>query len=41
MDETVICAANAYEEKYYLNPMFEKMPESVKDELKIICVLFT
>ena len=41
MAETVVCAANAYEEKYYLNPLFEKMPESVKDELKIICVLFT
>ena len=36
-----MCGANAYEEKYYLNPAFDKMPDSVKDELKIICVLFT
>ena len=41
MKETVVCGANAYEEKYYLNPAFNKMPDSVKDELKIICVLFT
>ncbi len=41
MKETVVCGANAYEEKYYLNPAFDKMPDSVKDELKIICVLFT
>lgn len=41
MKETVVCGANAYEEKYYLNPAFDRMPDSVKDELKIICVLFT
>lgn len=38
---TVLCAASAYEEKYYLNPKFDKLPESIKNELKIICVLFT
>ena len=37
----VLCAASAYEEKYYLNPKFEKLPESVRSELKVICVLFT
>lgn len=41
MDEIVICGANAYEEKYYFNPLFDKMPDSIKDELHIICVLFT
>ena len=41
MEKTVICAANAYEEKYYLNPVFSKIPESIKKELNIICVLFT
>lgn len=38
---TVLCCANSYEQKYYLNPDFERLPESVKAELKIICVLFT
>lgn len=41
MDKTVICGANAYEGKYYLNPQFNKIPESIKKELNIICVLFT
>ena len=36
----VLCAASAYEEKYYLNPLFNKLPEDVKKELKIISVLF-
>lgn len=36
----VLCGANSYEEKYYLNPDFEALPDSVKDELKIMCVLY-
>lgn len=41
-DETmVLCAASAYNEKYYLNEDFESLPQSVKDELKIMCVLYT
>ena len=41
MEKTVICGANAYEGKYYLNPEFARIPESIKNELNIICVLFT
>ena len=41
MNKTVICGANAYEGKYYLNPVFNKIPESIQNELHIICVLFT
>lgn len=41
MEKVVICGANSYEQKYYLNPLFDKIPDSIKDELKIICVLFT
>ena len=37
----VLCGANAYEMKYYFNEQFDKIPESIKDELHIICVLFT
>lgn len=37
----VLCGANAYEKKYYFNQQFADLPESVKDELHIICVLFT
>lgn len=37
----VICGANAYEKKYYFNEKFKGIPDSIKDELHIICVLFT
>ena len=40
-EDTVLCAASAYEEKYYLNPRFNGLPQAVKDELQIACVLFT
>ena len=39
-DRVVLCGANSYEEKYYLNPDFDKLPQSIKDELKIMCVLY-
>ena len=37
----ILCGANAYEQKYYFNEKFSKLPASVKEELHIICVLFT
>lgn len=40
-ERIVLCGANSYEQKFYLNPDFEALPESVKDELKIMCVLYT
>jgi hypothetical protein len=40
-ERVVLCGANAYEQKYYLNEQFVKLPQAVKDELQIICVLFT
>ena len=41
MEELVLCAASAYEKKFYLNEEFSGLPQSIKDELKIMCVLFT
>lgn len=41
MEKIVLCGANAYEQKYYFNPDFAKIPESIQKELNIICVLFT
>lgn len=42
MDENrVICGANAYEKKYYFNEKYNSLPDSIKEELHIICVLFT
>ena len=40
-EEVVLCAASAYEENFYLNPEFDALPESVKQELQIMCVLYT
>lgn len=40
-DVVVLCASSAYEKKYYLNEDFEGLPQGIKDELKIMCVLFT
>lgn len=40
-ENIVLCASSAYDRKYYLNPLFETLPGSIKDELKIMCVLFT
>lgn len=40
-ENIVLCGANSYEQKYYFNQDFDKLPDSVKDELQIMCVLFT
>ncbi len=37
----VLCAANAYQEKYFLNPDFAGLPEGIRKELQIMCVLYT
>ena len=37
----VLCGANSYNEKYYFNEKFANLPETVKDELHVMCVLFT
>lgn len=40
-DRMVLCGANAYEKKYFFNEKFNGLPQSIKDDLHIICVLFT
>lgn len=40
-EEVVLCGASAYNKKYYLNEDFKGLPDAVKDEIKIMCVLFT
>jgi len=39
--DVILCVSNSYEKKYYLNEIFDGLPQRVKDELKILCVLFT
>ena len=40
-DNIVLCGSSKYTQKYYLNDDFKSLPQAVKDELKIMCVLFT
>ena len=40
-EEIVLCAASAYEQKFYLNPEFDSLPESIRQELQVMCVLYT
>lgn len=40
-EEIVLCGSSAYTQKYYLNQEFEGLPQNIKDELKIMCVLYT
>ena len=41
IEGVILCAASAYEQKYYFNPDFEGLPVSVQEELQIMCVLYT
>ena len=40
-DRIVLCGASAYEQKYYFNEDFKALPQSVQDELHIMCVMYT
>ncbi len=40
-DNVVLCGASAYEQKYYFNKDFDSLPDHVKKELQIMCVLYT
>ena len=37
----VLCGSSSYEQKYYLNEDFSALPQGIKEELQIMCVLFT
>lgn len=41
LDKIVLCASSSYEQKYFLNEDFNSLPEAIKEDLKIMCVLFT
>ena len=40
-EKIVLCVSNSYDKKFYLNDDFQTLPKQVKDELKIMCVLYT
>ena len=41
LENVALCGASAYEQKYYFNQDFDSLPESIKQELHIMCVLYT
>lgn len=40
-EKVVLCGASAYEKKFYFNEDFADLPQRIKDELQILCVLYT
>ena len=40
-DNVVLCGSSSYSKKYYLNEDFRALPEDIKKELQIMCVLYT
>lgn len=40
-ERKVVCGANSYQQKYYFNEEFAGLPEGIKQELHIMCVLYT
>mgnify|MGYP000668206485 CR=1 FL=1 len=40
-ENVVLCGSSAYEKKFYFNEDFSTLPESVRAELQVMCVLFT
>lgn len=40
-ENIVLCGSSAYERKFYFNEDFSSLPEQIRQELQIMCVLFT
>ena len=41
MYDVTLCGASYYEQKYYFNPEFDKLPMQIKEELQIMVVSYT
>lgn len=39
-EELVLCGASAYNQKFYINEKFKNLPDEIKNQLKVMCVLF-
>ena len=40
-NRVVLCGANSYEQKFYFNEDFKGLPEQIRQELQIMCVMYT
>ena len=39
-EEIVLCGARRYNQKFYINENFKNLPDEIKNQLKVMCVLF-
>ena len=39
MERKVLAAASYAEQKYFLEPEFQALPESIQEEVRVICVV--
>lgn len=39
-ENLVLAVANAYQQKYFLNPIYSKLPEEIKKKIQILAVQF-
>lgn len=39
MERKILAAADAGKQKYFLEPAFRELPESIREEVRVICVL--
>lgn len=39
-EQQILCACSAYEQKFYFNNKYASIPEVIKQELQIMCVMF-
>ncbi len=40
-ENEILCGASSYDKLFYFNPEFDSLPEEIKEDLRILCVLFT
>lgn len=40
-EEIILSMSSAYDKKFYLNDEFDELPQIIKDQIKIISVLYT
>ncbi|MBE5960015.1 MAG: hypothetical protein E7256_01300 [Lachnospiraceae bacterium] len=41
LEKIVLCVSSAYDRKFYISEKFTGLPQAIKDELQIMCVMYT
>ncbi len=40
-DDVILAASSSYDRKYYFNPDFSGLPDSIKEDIQVMMVMFT